>query len=173
LHDDVETGEKDIYDNAEKTEDGENKNRQNINNPNINVKSDHTSSNIKTKFDGDADVFDLCGNELKKEISTNIIKANKSEPVEAHVCGPFMNSKTGQGSYYVVFGGLQKAWTLKAPFLCGYLCTLVERMNSRNNTSINVVHCETYYEFNIKKVELRNESVWLFATKRWKTWKHC
>jgi hypothetical protein len=124
LHDDVEAGEKDIYDNAEKTEDGENKNGQVINNPYINVMSEHISSNVKTKFDGDADVFDLCGDELKKEISTNIIKANKSEPVEAHVCGPFMNSKTGQGSYCVVFGGLQKAWTLKAPFLCGYLCTL-------------------------------------------------
>ncbi len=89
----------------------------------------HTSTSslsVKTKFDGDADVFDLCGNELKKEILTNIIKTNKSEPVEAHVCGPFMNSKTGQGSYCVVFGGLQQAWTLKAPFLRGYLFTREE-----------------------------------------------
>jgi hypothetical protein len=123
-------------------------------------------SNVKTKFDGNADVFDVCGNELKKEISTNIIKANKSEPVEAHVCGPFMNSKTGQGSYIVVFGSLQKAWTLKAPFLLGYLCTLVERMNSRKNTSINVDHCETYYEFNIEKVKFGNESVWLHLPPR-------
>jgi hypothetical protein len=50
---------------------------------------------------------------------------------------------------------------LKAPFLHGYLCTLVERMNSRKDTSINVKHCETYYEFNIKKVEFGNESVWM------------
>ena len=34
-------------------------------------------------------------------------------------------------------------------------------MNSRKNTSINVDHCEIYYEFNIKKVEFGNESVWL------------
>ncbi len=112
-----------------KSEDGENKNGQVISNPYINVKSEHISSNVKTEFGGDADVIDLCGDKLKKEISTNIIKANKSEPVEAHVCGPFMNSKTGQGSYCVVFGGLQNAWTLKTPFLHGYLCTLVERMN--------------------------------------------
>ena len=102
----------------------------------------------------------MCGDELKKEIKTNIFNANKSEPVEVDVCGPFMNSKTGQGSYVVVFEGLQKAWTLKAPILHGYLCTLVERMNSRKNTSINVDHCETYYAFNIKKVEFGNESVW-------------
>jgi hypothetical protein len=34
-------------------------------------------------------------------------------------------------------------------------------MNSRKNTSINVDHCETYNEFNIKKVEYGNESLWL------------
>jgi hypothetical protein len=106
-------------------------------------------------------VFDVCGNELKKGISTNIIKANKSESVEVDVCGPFMNIKTGQGSYIVIFGVLKKGWTLKAPFIRGYLGTLVERMNSRKNTSINVEHCETYYEFNIKKVEFGNESLWL------------
>jgi hypothetical protein len=106
-------------------------------------------------------VFDVCDDELKKKISSNIIKANKSESVEVDVCGPFMNFKTGQGSYIVIFGVLRKGWTLKAHFICGYLGTLVERMNSRKNTSINVEHCETYYKFNIKKVEFGNESLWL------------
>jgi len=72
-----------------------------------------------------------------------------------------MNSKTGQGSYIVIFGVLKKAWTLKPLFLRGYLGTLVEKLNSRKDTSINVEHCETYYEFNIKKVEFGNESLWL------------
>jgi hypothetical protein len=53
-------------------------------------------------------VFDVCDNELKNEISTNIIKVNKSELVEAHVWGPFMNSKTGQGSYIILLGVLKK-----------------------------------------------------------------
>jgi hypothetical protein len=61
------------------------------------------------------------------------------------------NSKTVEGSYIVIFGVLKKGWTLKAPFIRGYLGTLVERMNSRENTSINVDHRETYYGFNIKK----------------------
>jgi hypothetical protein len=39
-------------------------------------------------------------------------------------------------------------------------------MNSRKTTSINVDHCETYYEFNIKKVEFGNESVWLHLPPR-------
>jgi hypothetical protein len=72
-----------------------------------------------------------------------------------------MNSKTGQGSYIVIFGVLKNGWTLKAPSIRGYPGTLVERMNSRKNTSINVEYCETYYEFDIKKVEFGNESLWL------------
>ncbi len=115
-------------------------------NPYLKVQPEHNSSNVKTKFDSNANMFDVCGDELKKEVSTNITKANKSEPVEDDVCGPFMNSKTGQGSYIVIFGVLRKAWTLKALFLRGYLGTLVEKLNSRKDTSINVEHCETYYD---------------------------
>jgi hypothetical protein len=161
LQEDVEAREKDIYVNVVRTEENKNNDGKVIHNPYLKVQPEHIPCNVKTKLDGNADVFDVCGDDLKKEISTNIIKANKSEPVEVHVCGPFMNSKTGQGSYVVVFVVLKKAWTLKAPFIRGHLCTLVERMNSRKNTSINAEHCETYYEFNIKKVEIGNESVWL------------
>ena len=65
-------------------------------------------SYVKTKFDHNADLFDVCGDELKKEIKTNIFNANKSEPVEFDVCGPFMNSKSGQGSYIVNLEYLKK-----------------------------------------------------------------
>jgi len=106
-------------------------------------------------------VFDVCADELKNEISSSIIKSFFSEPVDVDVCRPFKSFKTGQGSYIVIFGALKKGWTLKASFLCGYLGTLVERMNSRKNTRINVEHCETYYEFNIKQVKFGNESLWL------------
>ncbi len=73
-----------------------------VHNPYINVHPEHISSNAKTKFDGDADVFDLCGIEFKKELATNISKANKTEPVEVHVTGPFLNSKIGKGHYCVL-----------------------------------------------------------------------
>ena len=159
LQQNVEEGEKDLFDNlADKIEVT---NGMVNHNPYLKVKHEHNSSNVKTKFDGNADMFDVCGDELKKEVSTYITKANKSEPIEVDVCGPFMNSKSGQGSYVVIFGVLKKAWTLKPLFLRGYLGTLVEKLNSRKDTSINVEHCETYYEFNIKKVEFGNESLWL------------
>ncbi len=105
---DIEAGEKDIYDNVVTTEINKNINGKVIHNPYLKVMPEHISSNVKTKFDGNADLFDVCGDELKKEISTNIIKANKSESVEVDVCGPFRNSKTGQGSYIVNLEYLKK-----------------------------------------------------------------
>jgi len=57
-------------------------------------------------------MFDVCGDDLKKEVSTYITKKNKSEPIEVDVCGPFVNSKSRKGSYVVIFGALKKAWAL-------------------------------------------------------------
>ncbi len=97
LQQNVEAVEKDIFDNlAEEIEDINGKVNHNLY---LKVQPEHNSSNVKTKFDGNADMFDVCGDELNTEVSTNITKANKSKPVEVDdVCGPFMNSKTGQGS---------------------------------------------------------------------------
>jgi len=107
LQQNVEEGEKDLFDNlADKIEVT---NGMVNHNPYLKVKHEHNSSNVKTKFDGNADMFDVCGDELKNKVSTYITKANKSEPIEVDVCGPFMNSKTGQGSYIVIFGVLKKA----------------------------------------------------------------
>jgi hypothetical protein len=77
-----------------------------IQNPYLKVQNE--SSSVKTKFDGNAAMFDVCGNDLKNEVSTNITKANKSEPIEFDVCGPFMNSKSGKSSYIVILGVLKK-----------------------------------------------------------------
>ncbi len=90
---DIEAGEKDIYDNVVTTEENKIINGKVIHNPYLKVMPEHISSNVKKKFDGNADVFDVCGDELKKEISTNIINANKSESVEVDVCGSFRNSR--------------------------------------------------------------------------------
>ena len=159
---DVEAGVKDLFDNLADGIEVNNGNGKVVNhNPYLKVQHEHKSSNVKTKFDGNSDMFDVCGDELKQEVSTYITKANKSGPIEVDVCGPFMNTKTGQGSYIVIFGPLKKAWALKALFLRGYLGTLVEKLNSRKDNNINVEHCETYYEINIKKVEFGNESLWL------------
>ncbi len=88
FQEDVEAGEKE-------TEENKNNSGMVLHNPYFKVQPEHISSNIKTKFDDNAEVFDVCDNELKKEIATNISKANKSNSIETHACGPFMNSKTG------------------------------------------------------------------------------
>ena len=154
-----EAGEKYLFDNLAdeiKVTNGKVKH-----NPYLKVQNECNSSIIRTKFDANADIFDVCGNDLKKEVSIYLTKKNKTEPIEVDVCGPFMNSKSKKGSFVVIFGALKKAWTLKPLFLRSYLGTLVEKLNSRNDTSINVEHCETYYEFNIKKMEFGDESLWL------------
>ncbi len=69
LQKDVEAGEKDIYDNIVRTEENKNINGKVIHNPYLKVMPEHVSSNVKTKFDGNADTFDVCGDELKKENS--------------------------------------------------------------------------------------------------------
>ena len=126
LKQNVETGEKDIFENL--SDEIEGTNGKVYHNPYIKVQNERNSSTsiVKTKFDGNADMFDVCGDDLKIEVSTYITKANKSEPIDVDVCGPFMNSKSGQGSYVVIFGVLKKAWTLKPLFLRGYLGTLVK-----------------------------------------------
>jgi hypothetical protein len=161
LKQNVKTGEKDLFENL--SDEIEGTNGKVYHNPYLKVQNGRNSSTsiVKTKFDGNADMFDVCGDDLKIEVSTYITKANKSEPIDADVCGPFMNSKSGQSSYVVIFGVLKKAWTLKPLFLRGYLGTLVKKLNTRSDTSINIEHCETYYEFNIKKIEFGNESLWL------------
>ncbi len=161
LKQNVETGQKDLFENL--SDEIEGTNGKVYHNPYLKVQNEHNSgtSIVKTKFDGNADMFDVCGDDLKIEVSTYITKANKSEPIDVDVCGPFMNSKSGQGSYVVIFGVLKKAWTLKPLFLRGYLGTLVKKLNTRSDTTINIEHCETYYELNIKKIEFGNESLWL------------
>ena len=156
-----DTREEDVFDNL--ADEIKGTNGKVYHNPYLKVQNEHNSgtSIVKTKFDGNADMFDVCGDDLKIEVSTYITKANKSEPIDVDVCGPFMNSKSGKGSNVVILGVLKKAWTLKPLFLRGYLGTLVEKLNTRSDTTINIEHCETYYELNIKKIEFGNESLWL------------
>ena len=109
LKQNVETGQKDLFENL--SDEIEGTNGKVYHNPYLKVQNEHNSgtSIVKTKFDGNADMFDVCGDDLKIEVSTYITKANKSEPIDVDVCGPFMNSKSGQGSYVVIFGVLKKA----------------------------------------------------------------
>jgi hypothetical protein len=92
LQQDDEARENNIFDIY--AEEIENSNGKVIAKPYLKVQHEHILSNVKTKLDGNADMFDVCGDELKKEITTNITKANKSEPVEVGVCRPFDKDHT-------------------------------------------------------------------------------
>ncbi len=50
---------------------------QPVSSPYSSINIEYKSSNINTKFDVDAGVFDLCGRTFKEELSTNISKAIK------------------------------------------------------------------------------------------------
>jgi hypothetical protein len=68
----VEAGEKDLFDNLAdeiKVTNGKVKH-----NPYLKVQNERSSSIVKTKFDANADLFDVCGDDLKKEVSTYITK---------------------------------------------------------------------------------------------------
>ncbi len=60
LQKDVEAREKDIYDDLVTAEENKNINGEVIHNPYLKVMPEHISSNVKTKFDGNADVFLMC-----------------------------------------------------------------------------------------------------------------
>jgi hypothetical protein len=107
---------------------------QPISNPYSSINIKYKSSNVNTKFDVDADVFDLCGGTFKEELSTNISKAIKSNALDVYVTGPFNNVKTGKNHFAVIFGAFLKEWPLKDSFLCGYLHTLASKMNSMKDS---------------------------------------
>jgi hypothetical protein len=67
---------------------------QPVSNPYSSIKIEYKLSNVNTKFDVDADVFDLCGGTFKEENSTNISKAIKSNALDVYVTGQFNNLKT-------------------------------------------------------------------------------
>jgi hypothetical protein len=55
---------------------------QPVSNPYSSIKIEYKSNNVNTKFDVDADDFDLCGGTFKEELSTNNSKAIKSNALD-------------------------------------------------------------------------------------------
>jgi hypothetical protein len=146
---------------------------QPVSNPYSSIKIKYKSSNVNTKFDVDADVFDLCGETFKEELSTNISKAIKSNALDVYVTGPFNNLKTGKKHFAVIFGSFLKGWPLKDSFLCGYLHTLASKMNSMKDFKIDTSHCQSYIEINIRQHEFGAENLWrCLAPKKWKKRKY-
>jgi hypothetical protein len=81
---------------------------------------------------------------------------NNANHLEVHVSGPFQNSKSGKSHWIVVFGDNGQTWLIKPELVTGYLqCLLADIV-----TNIDIEHCETYYEINIRQNEFGSVSLW-------------
>ncbi len=69
--------------------------------------------------------------------------------------------KPEKSHFAVIFGSFLKGWPLKDSFLCGYLLhTLASKMNSMKKSKIDICHCQSYTEINIRKHEFGAENLW-------------
>ena len=98
--------------------------------------------------------------DLKQKLAQTINKSmtirNNANHLEVHVSGPFQNYKSGKSHWIVVLGDNGQTWLIKPEFVTGYLqCLLSEIV-----TNIDIGHCETYCEINIRQHEFGSESVW-------------
>jgi hypothetical protein len=82
--------------------------------------------------------------------------------VKISVSGPFQNRLSGY-SYWSVIYGDQEAWFLKSNFMKGFVKSV---MTSPKFSPEVTVHCASYRDINIHKVEFGEESKWKRVTNR-------
>ena len=110
---------------------------------------------FETLFDGD----------FTSKFDKNIKTASSSKQMEIFITGPFRNSKNGKSNWVVVYGNLNKAYVLKSNFIETYMKTLLSGIKHSN---IDINHCETYYDINIRQREFGKSNDWK-RTKQAKT----
>jgi hypothetical protein len=93
---------------------------------------------------------------LARTIKTSMSIRNNANQLEVHVSGPFQNSKSGKSHWNVVFGNNGQTWLIKPEFVTGYLQCLLADIT----TNIDILHCETYCEINIREHEFGSGSLW-------------
>ncbi len=97
--------------------------------------------------------------DLKQKLAQNIYLSmkNNAKHLEVHVSGPFQN-KINDKSYWIVgFGDNGQMWLIKPEFITGYLQCLLAEIET---TNIDIGHCETYYDINIRQQEFGPASIW-------------
>jgi len=93
---------------------------------------------------------------LAQTIKTSMSIRNNANQLEVHVSGHFQNSKSGKSYWIVVFGNNGQTWLIKPEIVTGYLQCLLTDIA----TNIDILHCETYCEINIRKHEYGSGSLW-------------
>jgi hypothetical protein len=64
--------------------------------------------------------------------------------------------------WIVVLGNNGQTWLIKPEFITGYLQCLLSEIKM---TNIDIGHCETYYEINIRQHEFGPDSIWKHVQK--------
>jgi hypothetical protein len=115
-------------------------------------KSAHNQGNVE-----DVMFKKLFSSDLKLKVAKNINKSSKTNSIGVYITGPFCNSKTRKSHWVVVYGDNGNAWMLKSEFICGYLSAVLP---GHRQSIIDINHCHTYEDINIRKDEFSPESVW-------------
>ncbi len=139
------------------------------NNVHIGSKSDKEilKGNNQENFDlspsPDDPMVNIFNNEFAKSISNNTKEASKTTKiVDISVSGPFQNRRSGFTYWSIIYGD-QEAWFLKSNFMKDFVKAVLTSLKFGHE---KVVHCASYKDINIRKVEFGEESKWKRAIKK-------
>jgi hypothetical protein len=97
---------------------------------------------------------------LKKTISENVLKTVKSNSMNVHITGPFLNKKSGKSHWVVVCGDFGQAYMLKAQFIGVYLETLFKEREKVTKSNVNINQGKSYYEIGIFMEDYGEDNLW-------------
>ncbi len=107
--------------------------------------------------DPDDQMLDIFNSDFVNSVCDNTKEASKSTKIiDIFVSGPFQNRTSGF-TYWSVIYGHQDAWFLKSNFMKGFVRSVLTSLCFRNE---DVLHCGSYKDINICKVEFGEESKW-------------
>jgi hypothetical protein len=112
----------------------------------------------------DDPMVDIFNNKFAKSVSNNTKEASKTTKiVDISVSGPFRNRRSGLTFWSVIYGD-QEAWFLKSNLMKSFVKSVLTSLKFRHK---EVVHCASYKDINIRKVEFGEESKWKRVTKKY------
>ncbi len=111
----------------------------------------------------DDPMVNISNNEFAKSVSNITKEASKTTKiVDISVSGLFRNRRSGFTYWSVIYGD-QEAWFLKSKFMKGFVKSVLTSLKFRHE---EVVHCTSYKDINIRKVEFGEESKWKCVNKK-------
>lgn len=122
--------------------------------------SNNTDDDIKQKVNHNT--FDnVFSDDFKSKMAEKVKKNSKSsssDPIDIFITGPFRNAKTLKSHWVIIYGGGNGgAYMVKAGFLRGYLSTVMDGVQGSN---IDAIHCDTYYDINLRMEEFGTANKW-------------